>query len=573
MNSRNWTFGQSNLGQFDLGRWLNDSMLPIIIIIMRTCWLWPWSVLLQAILTFTPLSESIQPAMSFGLVAIVPLSSFFVTRFLLAPVHRQNAEDELYNQQTVIPISTRLFVMGLGLIAILTALWFQLYSNAFFIMDPRWLAQLSVDLIRWPDAVPISFYVMLFVAFLWMAGILDAGRGLSHDAIWQTFGRGMIAFVLYFLIVVSNRSFMLDSQIVYLLMAFFAIGMAALAFSSLKITVGLDRALGRYGQQRSATRSLPISRHWFITVGTVILVLLGLSFLVSLLIAPDTVAGLLAILSRVAGFIWNIVANIIVAISYVLFLIFYYIYLLLQPLFQGLGGEREEEPFESAPAAEDATPTPPPVQDPIVVPDSYRWVAIVLLVLAILFVCALVLRRLNVIESEDEDEERESILSADLLQDQLSNLLGRFFGGLRPQDLSLFLRLDGEADTRRRIRQVYQDLLAKTDTIGYAHQPPQTSNEYQDFLERELDVNTVRSGSTVSFSSTVDENDMAELTNAQAVLENQLETITASYNEARYAPEPPSLDVAQKTQEAWASVEQSISPVSPADTNEDAEAS
>src|SRR5262249_31068339 len=126
----------------------------------------------------------------------------------------------------------------------------------------------------------------------------------------------------------------------------------------------------------------------------------------------------------------------------------------------------------------EATPTPevaPPL--PPVVPDSYRWFALALLVLAILMVSALILRKVRSAAEESIDETRESILTTTLLQDQLAKLWNMWFGGLAGK-LSPFLSLSGEVETRRIIRQAYQGLLARTSALGHARLRGQTPSEF-----------------------------------------------------------------------------------------------
>src|SRR5439155_9459765 len=78
------------------------------------------------------------------------------------------------------------------------------------------------------------------------------------------------------------------------------------------------------------------------------------------------------------------------------------------------------------------------------IPDVYRWIALAIFSLIVLIIFALVLRRLWAAQTDEIDEERESILSADLLQDQLNRLWQKLFGGSRGAALNPFLSLAGE---------------------------------------------------------------------------------------------------------------------------------
>jgi hypothetical protein len=162
------------------------------------------------------------------------------------------------------------------------------------------------------------------------------------------------------------------------------------------------------------------------------------------------------------------------------------------------------------------------------IPDVYRWLALAIFILAILVIFALVLRRLNASTEEQVDEVRESILTTDLLQDQLAKLWQKWFGGLAAR-LPPYLSLDGEADTRQRIRRAYQNLLAAATALGRPRGRGQTPAEYGSALGQGL------------------------VEDASA-----LHTMTVRYNHARYAPEPPSTAAAGEAAYAWESIHQQL---------------
>jgi hypothetical protein len=249
----------------------------------------------------------------------------------------------------------------------------------------------------------------------------------------------------------------------------------------------------------------------------------------ALVIAPAQVARLLALFGIVLGWIWRVVSAILIAISYVLFVISYYIALLLQPLIERLMALLGE----AAPmrAQEQAEPTPLPDMTQATaeaIPDVYRWLALALFILAVLVIFALVLRRLSASTEEPIDEVRESILSADLLQDQLAKLWQKWFGG-RSAHMPPYLSLDGETDTRRRIRRAYQSLLAAATALGKPRERGQTPMEYGGALTEEL----------------IEE-------------ESSLNAFTVHYNHARYAPEPPSAEAAGEAAQAWETIHERL---------------
>jgi hypothetical protein len=212
----------------------------------------------------------------------------------------------------------------------------------------------------------------------------------------------------------------------------------------------------------------------------------------------------------------------------VLFMIVYYILRFLQPLIQRLFALLQQAQLFQPLEQPEATPPPAlPEMAAATLPDAYRWLALAFLLLAVAAIFALVLRKLRAAPAEFLDEERESIFSTDLLQDQLSKLWQKWFG--RPAAEGGFLSLEGEPESRRRIRQAYQELLAAATTLGQPRQQGQTPSEFRQQLA-------------------------GPLANAG----ESLATMTEQYNLARYAPEPPSNEDATTVQQAWGAVQREV---------------
>jgi hypothetical protein len=371
----------------------------------------------------------------------------------------------------------------------------------------------------------------LALVYLWLRGLLDALKVLGHDDIWSTFVTGIVMLVLY-LVIVATNGLPVPATAIQLIFLFFGVGLVALALSSLKITTGLDRALG-LGQRRRA-KTLKLNRYWLASVATTVAVLLGVGLVVSLLIAPDQVAALMRLVGVVLSTVWDWVSFVIVAISYVLFGIAYLIALALQPLIRwliSLFGKVEQRQ-----ALQPLSPLPIPQGLPntaAAIPDVYRWIALAIFSIVVLIIFALVLRRLWAAQTDEIDEERESILSVDLLQDQLNKLWQKLFGGSRGAALNPFLSLAGEVDTRRAIRSAYQNLLATATALGQARPPAQTPRQYQHQLTGQLPAMT------------------GEPTDLLA-------TLTEHYNQARYGEEPPAPETVTEVEQAWAQVQSVI---------------
>lgn len=501
--------------------WLDRGLLPLLLALLRLCWLWPWLALLRQLLA----PSFAGPLLAPGALLIVPLLSFAFSH--AAPLQQLPAEKPVAVPKTTMPWWARTAIALLGLVTILVALWWQLFRADYALWDVRWLGPLGLALIHWPaDEVPAAWLMIVALIYLWLRGMLDAAQPMSHDDLWGAIVAGVVALVGY-LLLINALSFAPVANLGNLVVLFFAAGMMALAFSSLKITVGLDYALG-FGP-RQAVKAPQASRYWLVSVLIVVGMLLGLGVGVALLVAPEQVAQFMAVVNRSLGLVWQLISLVLLGISYVLFMIVYIIVRLLQPLIERLLALLQAAQIFQQMQQPLATPTPaltpPPAE---AMPDAYRWLALAIFVIAVLTIFALVLRKLRAAQLEAVDEVRESILSADLLQDQLARLWQRLFGRAGAL-LPGFLALDGEATTRQQIRRAYQGLLAAASALGAGRQPGQTPVEYRGQLAQKM----------------VDSN-------------SPLTTMTRLYNNARYAPEPPEPADAEAAQQAWQALQQRL---------------
>jgi len=128
---------------------------------------------------------------------------------------------------------------------------------------------------------------------------------------------------------------------------------------------------------------------------------------------------------------------------------------------------------------------------------------------------------------DDASEQRELIWSKELLLRQLRDLLRRRpSGGPSP----LFLELPQPNEPRQVIRLLYQRLLARARDLGCARPPGLTPTGYQRLL-------------------------LGLIPGQRAALN----TLTATYLLARYAPEVPGPEDVSKAQQALADIEDALS--------------
>ena len=507
--------------------WLDLILLPLFMAVMRACWLFPWLTIIQRVLLadadLSATTLNVVPVLPAGIIFAVPLLSFWLARIATA---RLPADEEAQLQSGfTVSMQTRFVLAVGGLLTILGVLWWHFARDVYAFWDVRWVVTVGQLLIHVEQVQSLPVWLALFtLIFLWLRGLLDAGRTMGHDDIWGAMSSGVVAIILY-LILTESFDAVVPENFSNWIVVFFAAGMAALAFSGLKVTVGLNWALS--GSTRN-TKTPPLTRYWLISVGIVVGALLGIGIAIGLLVAPEQVARLMAMLNGVANVLWWIVSTIILALAYVVFVIVYYILKFFEPLIERLLAGMAELANLMPPAAQEL----PPPQEPLTatlatLPDSYRWVGLIIFLALVAIIFALVVRRLRMGREVESDEVRESILSSDLLQDQLAKLWNRLWGNRAAAgELDPYLSLEGEADTRRTIRQLYQKLLTAAGQRGLGRQKAETPREYR-----------------------------RNLATATANLDEPLEKITERYNHARYAPEPPDIASARDAEQSWSSIE------------------
>lgn len=497
---------------------------------MRFAWLWPWLLLLKAFLSPSYPGTLLDP----WLMVAVPLLSLVAVKWANAtpmptPSAPGNQNQQLGDVPSLLAWRTRLTVALLGLVTVLGVAWWQYYRPTYAPWEVTWIYELGYTLTHWgTEEVPPQVVTILLLTVLWLNGIGDAVRGLTHDDVWGALIRSVAGMVL-FVIIMAIAQRPLPNELFYLIVLLFGAGMLALAFSSLKITVGLDRALGM--GQRRISAAPKVNRYWlssvFVTVGG--LLLAGL--LVAILLAPEQMQRLLNAANILIGWIGQAISAVLLALSYVAFFVVYLLVRLLEPLFQRLLDRMEDSPLaDMMPPPEQMEQMQEVAQGHAALPDTYRWIGLAIVVGLIIIAFALALRRLQTESTTDEDEVRESILTTDLLQEQLSGLWNRFFGRQRTAH-DPFLSLDGESDARRRIRAIYQQLLAGAATAGVARTPAETPVEYAQHLQQTWHGQ-----------------------------EEALATVTAAYHQARYASDEPDAAQDEAVTTAWRALASTLDP-------------
>jgi hypothetical protein len=498
--------------------WLDDGLLPFLLAAMRATWLWSLLALLQAILAPTQRA----PVLPLWLLIGIPIVSFTLTRQLLPEQPERVAPQRL----TLI----RHGIAASGLLVLLLVLWWHFYRDQYPLWSAQWFVLLGYDLTRWGQELPVQVLAAVTAIFLWMQGILNGRAPIYHEDVWRSFivGAALLAFTLWLNQVSGSPAQMAGvtgvGGVAWVII-FFACGMAALAATNLKTASGWSLFGPGSGKAQ-------VNRYWVLSITITVLGLLAIGVIIGWLVAPEDVVWLLDLGRMLLAAVGQVLYWIVLALSYVAFAIFYVIYWLIGPLIERL---RDREPEERE--AEVAEPFSMPeglemdMADPATVPEPFRWIALAVIAIVVVIAFVLLLRRLRSAPAEEPEEIRESVYSSELFEEQLGNLLQswrNWFQRGGPAGPAYF-DLTGEVDTRRRIRAVYQHLLAAAAKRGSPRPAAQTPREYQPHLQESL----------LPGASTLD-------------------MITEQYMQARYAPDPPSPEAAAQVQAAWEEIEERL---------------
>lgn len=482
--------------------WLNDGLIPLLVILLRVCWVWPWLEMVRHWLT--PSNPT----------PIVPLWAL-LGLFVLSTAVTRSA---LRKTQSL--SQARAWVSGVGLVVVMGVLWWQVAARQYPVWDVRWLRLLAYALSDWSVAIPPSFLTLLVAVGVWVRGVLDGQRPLLRDAVWGAFTTGTLALALLLVAGHYDPDGLLPHSGRWLL-GFFVVGLAALALSSLQ----LARAVGRWGSQKNTQMNL--NRYWLLSVAVVILAMVGVGLLLGAIVTPGLVANLLSWVGVVLNWLGVLVGYVFLAVAYVLFLV-------LTPLIEWLRSLMSNEPPEQEETAEamnwqqqleELRQQPQTQLSPEVI-ESLRWLWLLLLVVGIVVAIAIALKLMKFGDTENEDESRESVFTRDMLKDQLASLWQSWMQRLqRPAqpDHDPYLSLTGEVENRRAIRSLYQALLSLAERRGLPRKPPQTPLDYGATLETAYPADT-----------------------------GAWQTLTEAYMSARYAERPPSDEEVDRARQAWA---------------------
>lgn len=463
--------------------WLESGLIPLASASMRVAWLTP-------LLYFVLNNPFVAPR---G----VHYPAWLILAFLLGASALESALRDH-------PNGPSLAAAG-GIAAILVALAVTLRLD---VAHPGlWLRRVGVNLTDFSQAFPATLVVILATTLIWRRGM--TANWHSYMELFRGFTVGVS--VLGFLLLVSSGESWERAGI--------SIWGSTLSFIvSALLSLALIGAYDVLHVEQLGEGHVPtLSRPWVVAALVVVAGVIVAGWLAAVLVSPGTLREVLRLLAP----IWSVIRD---AIMYVWLAFAYVIFWLLGPLLELLQArvsENWEEATERlAERLEEQMelPEPTPAAPNPALQMALRILFITVLVLGIVLAFYMAFRRRSRQRRRRGIlEERESVLSRDLLMQQLRDLFSR----RREEEPSPFLALTGE-DPRQAIRRLYQRLLSRMSALGRARSPALTPRAYAHSLSDLLP------------------------SESQA-----LETLTEAYLVARYADVAPTQQDVQEASRAW----------------------
>ena len=472
--------------------WLNELVIPVVAAAMCAAWVTPLVYLLLHNIIIVPAG----PRFPAGLVLGLLLGGTLVDRVVRAQSGGR----------------VRSLVVGL-----LVTIGVNAVLYGFAPGDPGgWLKDWFAAVTDLTLGIHPVLVTIPLTAGLWAAGALAAWD--DYDAVWTAFRWGVAGLAISLLLAPYVASEMMQ-ELATAVPAFLGWGLLALALRSVARALLVERPVGgRAG----------LSRQWLAVAMLVIAVLVLGGWMLGR-------AAFLGVVSAVFAVLWPAIRWLLQIVAYLLGGVVYLFALLLRPLGTGIeSGDAES----LRPRFEAPSDLPQQVQqlsgsqDHIALPGNAPGIIVVVVVLAVAVgLLVLAWRRKGRAHRGEVEESRDSVLTPDLLLDQLRGLWRR-----RPRVAvpDPFLSLQGEEGTRLAVRRIYREFLALARRWGRPHRPGQTPMALE--------------GSLVSLAPQVDDS---------------LNTLTRAYVTARYSPRAPSEAEVAAAEAAMAQITAALAAAAP----------
>ena len=492
--------------------WLKGVILPTGLVVMDTCWAYPWALLLGRWLQPSSRTPLLSSAEVFGLLVV----SQFLTRLVLR--HGWSLS------------RSRVTLLSLGFVSVLVAVRLQ-HFGLLAAGDAGWLYSLLRDFVLVPNWLSPPFVALALGFLLWWRG-LSLGRGpASYESVEGAFSLGVALLVALFLGALAfspDLQPLLQAEAGAYIVGYFLAGLTSLSLARLQAV--RERGRDRQGQVPA------FNRQWLTVMLGVVVGMLAVTLGLAQVLSFDLIAAigspLLSLLASAAWLVFYIVA---VPIGYVLEVIILLLRQVLHP--QAAEGTNQ---FPQAPSldqfrqgADVERALPPEVV--LLIKLVFGGLA----ALGLLLLLARSLRRWHEWERDDEVvEEREIVVTWGALGAAFINWLRSLLGRLLARPAAPIATSEAEATPLASaetaavltIRQVYRELLRLGSALGVARAPSATPYEHLPRLRARL-------GSPEDIAA-----------------------ITEAYVRARYGAEPPEDSESEEARLRWRQIQESHPP-------------
>lgn len=419
--------------------------LPLLVIIIEFCWLYPWVLLLTGVFygrTPTPLLPA------WLAFAVLFLGHLTVRAALSRPWSL---------------LTARGVVAGVGLVAGLVAVKVTYYPR-YGATDLRWLLVLARAA---HDALPVVVPAVtgaLTAALLWWRGVVLGEREFNYFEVDRAFRRGVVWSILFVLLLAlygDTRGFAVTDPAPVYLLAFFSLSLTTLAIA---------RLIAIWQETRAEdAQALAMNRHWVLLLVGVV----GLIFLVAIMVSGaaqvqvrPALLQLLAPLGPVVEYLFLVLFAIALVIARaILFVISHLPFSRRFAPLRDLPQRSFTEIFEDLP--------------PRLVSGA-RWGMVVLVVVVLILLVALAVVRARRRSRKQDEDERESVWSTEAVLAGLGAAWRSLLARLRPP------RRPREMPAIGAIRAIYRELLRQGAHLGIPRLVHQTPYEYQPRLTQRI---------------------------------------------------------------------------------------
>ncbi|GCE48389.1 cytochrome bd-type quinol oxidase subunit 2 [Thermosporothrix hazakensis] len=417
-----------------------------------------------------------------------------------------------------------IWLFGLMIILEIPVLWGGLYAGSFAVWDARWFGALAHDfLTASPAFYRICLILMLSIYFGWRAVTL-ARQTLEPGRVFLTFRIGIGVLAVAGILRAMGQDMGNDPALFLVVLLFICCTVIAHALANASF-IRETHAQGLFGSVEGQERNI------LSVVLAICAVFAVVALLAWLLISPELLGQ---IVSAVAP-AYNAVVMVIATVVGWIVTPFYYV---LSPLLSWLAAhlfgadladmpeqKRYKPPVGIFQPTKDADPTT------LAIGEIVRYALPIIVLLALAYGIARMLRKRRSRVRQRPGEQRESIWSWELFTTQLRAFLRsfwlRFFPQKQDEKEQVPAAVIAGSPMARTVREIYRALLQWAALRGVTRKQGETPYEFERRLRAYISQG-----------------------------EPELKGLTETYTQTRYSGSEPSQDVVVQTQQQWQAFQQ-----------------